>query len=446
MLKKLPSYYLNALYAVLMIFALTLIGWGISILIGSLIPMWLLIGFSVFYSIEKWLLYYVRTYKTIGIIYRLLLNLSVVLLLILIIWSGISLFSQQFIQSPLIGSLVFLVEIVAFIWLCRVVAKNSRKKPSMKLTVFSLICMFIIFAFAGVQPMTEYKNQIFAGISSIFSGFEGLSSFSKPPASEYPADVIGRVVMTTTVQSNDQEITVPNKSGMIYWIVDITAKNKSYEQPVTDKQWVIVTDEQEYKAHGSIGEMESSYPATIIAGETGETIIRFAVPDTLSVHNAKLCYQGQQPFSLGRLTGGNEVVAYDWESKTSITKLVKVVEDWEFQLDDSRWRGGTLTVQLKITNLGPRRNFGLVSFMFPGPELVAIDSTNKMAEPWVLDPDFSKGELFRLPPYTKEYYSNESWSGSLRFEMSPYSGETRLYMTRFTHTRKYFLFNVGEPE
>jgi ABC-type Fe3+-siderophore transport system permease subunit len=28
----------------------------------------------------------------------------------------------------------------------------------MKLTVFSLICLFLIFAFAGVQPMTDYKN------------------------------------------------------------------------------------------------------------------------------------------------------------------------------------------------------------------------------------------------------------------------------------------------
>jgi len=99
---------------------------------------------------------------------------------------------------------------------------------------------------------------------------------------------------------------------------------------------------------------------------------------------------------------------------------------------------------LTITNLGPRRNFGYAGFDV-GPQIVAIDSTSKLVEPWVPEPDFSKGELFHLPPYTKEYYPNESWSGTLKFEMSPYSGETKLYMTRYYHARKYFLFNLGKP-
>jgi hypothetical protein len=390
-------------------------------------------------------MYYIRTYKIIGNIYRLLLNLSVVSLLILIVWSGISLFSQQFLKSPLIGSLVFLVEIVAFIWLCRVVAKTSKRKPSMKLTVFSLIGIFIIFAFAGVQPMARYKDQVFDGISNVVSGWGGLSSVPTLPNSQYPADIIGQVVMTTTVQSNEHEITTPSRLDMVYWIVDINVRNKSYENPVTDEQWVITAGEDEYKAHGKVGEFSSSYPMAVPAGENNTTIVRFAVPETLSVREAELCYQGQQPYSYGRLTGGKKVLAYDWESKNPITKLVKVVDNWEFQLDDSSWTGGTVTVKIKITNLGSRRNFGLVNFLYPGPELLAIDNTNKWVEPWVPEPDFTKGELLRLPPYTKEYYPKESWSGSLRFELSLYSGETKLYMTRYSHTRRAFLFNLGEP-
>jgi len=256
--------------------------------------------------------------------------------------------------------------------------------------------------------------------------------------------------MTTTVKSNEQEITAPSRLDMIYWIVDIAVKNKSYEQPVTDRQWTIIAGDEEYKAHGSIGEIGSSYPMTVMAGETGATIVRFAVPDTLKVSDAKLCYQGQQPYSFGRLTGGDKVAGYDWGLKTVATKVVtppiepRVVENWKIQLDNISWKGSTLTVKLTITNLGPRRNFGYAGFDV-GPELAVIDSTGKLVEPWVPEPDIRKGKLFFLPPYTKEFYPKESWSGSLKFEMSPYSGETKLYMTRYYHTRKYFLFNLGEP-
>ncbi|MBA7477746.1 hypothetical protein ES707_13160 [subsurface metagenome] len=76
----------------------------------------------------------------------------------LIIWSGIKLFSQQYFSSSLVGSLVFLAELVFFIWMWRTVSKNSWRWPSMKLTALSLMCLFLIFAFAGVPPMSDYKD------------------------------------------------------------------------------------------------------------------------------------------------------------------------------------------------------------------------------------------------------------------------------------------------
>jgi len=158
---KFPNYTnKNIWFSILFVLAHTLVGWGIGILIGSFIPLWLLFGFSVFYSIEKWLFYYTRKYKIVGKIYRLLLNLSVLSLLGLIIWSGIALFSKQFIYSPLVGSLVFLAELGIFIWSCKVFAHNSWRWPSMKLTVFSLIGLFLVFAFAGVPPMSVYKDNL----------------------------------------------------------------------------------------------------------------------------------------------------------------------------------------------------------------------------------------------------------------------------------------------
>jgi hypothetical protein len=146
------------LLSLLFVFALSLAGWGISALISSLIPFWLLLWFSLIFSTEKWLSHYTGKHKIVGKVYRLILNLAVLSLLGLLIWSGVLLFTQQFMQSPLIGSLLFILELGVFIWLCRVVSRNGWRQPSMKLTVFSVIGLFLIFSFAGVQPMTGYKD------------------------------------------------------------------------------------------------------------------------------------------------------------------------------------------------------------------------------------------------------------------------------------------------
>ena len=143
-----------------LIFSCTLIGFGISLFIGTAIPVWLLLGFSLIISIEKWFYYLTRKYKYIGKLYRLFLNLSMLCLLGLTIWSGIKLFSQQYFSSPLVGSLVFLAELVFFIWMWRTVSKNSWRWPSMKLTVFLLVCMAVVFTFAGVPPLSTYKDTL----------------------------------------------------------------------------------------------------------------------------------------------------------------------------------------------------------------------------------------------------------------------------------------------
>lgn len=156
----------NWLLSLLLVFTLALLGWGVSVLIDSFIPLWLLLGFAVVYSLGKFLSYYTRRYKSVGRAYRLILNLFAISLFGLLVWSGISLFTQQFMHSPVVGTFVFLAEIVIFIWVCKVVARNRWRQPSMKLTVFSSICLLIIFAFAGVQPFSGYKDQIFEWVNT----------------------------------------------------------------------------------------------------------------------------------------------------------------------------------------------------------------------------------------------------------------------------------------
>ena len=124
------------------------------------------------------------------------------------------------------------------------------------------------------------------------------------------------------------------------------------------------------------------------------------------------------------------------------------IDDWFISLDGGGWKGGTVYVELTITNLGPRRSFGLA-----GPRLVAVDSTGKEVEPWI--PEYSwqdladamrKGTVLQLsPPYHKEYYPSEGWSGQVRFELSQYSGKTGLYIRLFGYPQRHYLFDLGAP-
>ncbi len=159
---RMPSWVI----ALLLIFALSLVGLAISAFVGTYVPFWILLGFSLILSIEKWFLYWTRRRKSVGKLYRLFLNLVILASVGIIVWSGINLFSGEFTQSPLIGSLVFLAEIAFFIWMWKVVAKNSWRWPSMKLTVFSLIIVSIVFAFAGVSPLSNYKTSISSSFSA----------------------------------------------------------------------------------------------------------------------------------------------------------------------------------------------------------------------------------------------------------------------------------------
>ncbi len=156
--KKIP----NWLIALILIVSLSVFGIGISIFIGSSIPFWILFGFSFIYSIQKWFNYFTRKYTGLGMLYRLLLNLSTLSLLGLLVWTGIKLFSQQLVQSPLVGSLILFAEFCFFIWIWRVVSKNRRRSPSMKLTIFSLVFLFLVLAFAGVSPFKEFKDNFLA--------------------------------------------------------------------------------------------------------------------------------------------------------------------------------------------------------------------------------------------------------------------------------------------
>jgi len=189
--------------AVLFVFAFSILGWGISLAVGNAIPLLMLIGFSIIFSIEKGFSHFTRRYKSIGKLYRLILNLSILSLLGLLIWSGVQLFSQQFFSNSIIGSFVFIAELILFVWIWKIVAKNSWRWPSMKLTVFTLIALFLVFSYAGVEPIKSYKDTAFSYIGSIFSNSgEEIEDVQQTPLSSTTTPVLE----TTSYEDETEKI------------------------------------------------------------------------------------------------------------------------------------------------------------------------------------------------------------------------------------------------
>jgi hypothetical protein len=206
----------NWLKAVLLIAGLSVVGLVVGMFVESSLPFWLLLGVSFFYSVERWLSYYIWKHKAAGRIYRLILNLSVLSLLGLLIWSGVLLFSQRFMQGPLIGSLVFVFEFVVFIWLCRVVSRNSWRQPGMRVTVLSAILLLLIFSFAGVQPLSMYKDSLVNSVSAYFTSASQLDTTPSPwDTTPSPSDTTP-APSDTTPSSSDKINSHTGKYGNYY--------------------------------------------------------------------------------------------------------------------------------------------------------------------------------------------------------------------------------------
>ena len=83
---KKPTQIPNWLFALLLIFSLSILGLGLNALTKSPIPLWLLLGFSIIYPIERWFRKATLN-KPTGKLYRLILNLALLSTLGLLIWS-----------------------------------------------------------------------------------------------------------------------------------------------------------------------------------------------------------------------------------------------------------------------------------------------------------------------------------------------------------------------
>jgi hypothetical protein len=108
-------------------------------------------------------------------IIRVLLNLTIVIGFITLIWFGSRVFSHQ--TSPLVGSIILLLGTtfwIGLIWFMR--TRYIWYKPSFKLTTLCMIVVVLVFAFAGVEPFQTYKDNVGENVSDWTSGKGALTT------------------------------------------------------------------------------------------------------------------------------------------------------------------------------------------------------------------------------------------------------------------------------
>ena len=221
------------------------------------------------------------------------------------------------------------------------------------------------------------------------------SSTPAPAPSGYPADISGHVTITDKMIVRG-ELRDPGLSeNEVFWFVNISVDNNIYENAVTNnpEDWRIVAGNEVYWIpeimkvlyHPSIDSME------VFSGQSGQTVIIFKVPRSLALSNAQIRYQGQEPYSYGKLSGGDKVAVYDWDLKKAVAQAQDLRE--LYVVPDAY--GKSSTKQLRTIA------------SWSGTESRAINfSTDK--SPWVVNGSYevvsSLGHNFDYIVFTEDEY------------------------------------------
>lgn len=117
-------------------------------------------------------------------IHKLFLSLLVIAGLVDIIRRGHELFTHH--TEPLKNTIIFLVEFAVWIWIITVLRKRRYKyrKPKFKVILISVVAIVLVCAFAGIEPMSSYKDKIFSAISTTLEERQAISEAAKKAEAE----------------------------------------------------------------------------------------------------------------------------------------------------------------------------------------------------------------------------------------------------------------------
>ena len=277
---------------------------------------------------------------------KLFLSILVIASSIVIIWTGYLLYTQQLNKS--IAIIILAAAIAVLIWDAFLL---SRYRVGSGIVFAAFVVTAIIastaLAFSGIEPFISTKNKIMNWTQSLSTELPATLNETITSATSSPAFIHGQVIIADRLQALTPIPVPPNPNGgdEVFWIIKVTFVNRSYSNPIVvqwDKcydEWVISAGAQVYKPN-CVGTATSDKSFNVEQGHDGEFTFNVIVPRSLTIDEAKICYQGQAPASYGALSGGDKVLAYDWESKSIINEpledymvggkhmLLRTIDNW----------------------------------------------------------------------------------------------------------------------
>jgi len=109
---------------------------------------------------------------------KLCLNLAILGGFGALVWEGYRLFMHEL--DALSGSITLIIGFVFWVAVIKLSRSRSARywfrykgtPPSFKLTLVSVIAMVLIFAFAGVEPLSDYKDDVIGKVTTIWDDWQ----------------------------------------------------------------------------------------------------------------------------------------------------------------------------------------------------------------------------------------------------------------------------------
>ncbi len=143
-------------------------------------------------------------YSWIKLLVALLLIASVIVAGII----GYRAFNHEL--PPIVGSVSFIVIVGLFIWFITILRKRSMRyrKPSFTLVFWSLLGITLVCTFAGVQPLSAYKDSLFDKAKTTFNSVNnGQNTNQVTPSSKSISNKTPHGTYTATAMGIKQTIT-----------------------------------------------------------------------------------------------------------------------------------------------------------------------------------------------------------------------------------------------
>lgn len=124
---------------------------------------------------------------------KLVLNLGVIGLEVALIWVVYNLFAHNWL--PLIAVISFFITLGGLIALLKI-ANSGRfrwQRPSILKTTIAIIMIILVCTFAGVEPMSAYKDRVFTSVTSTLDEWEQASEIQEAEEGSREVEEVERV-------------------------------------------------------------------------------------------------------------------------------------------------------------------------------------------------------------------------------------------------------------